>query len=48
MIEQHGGPLRIVSHGLDKYGRWVVELFATSGVSLNELMVQQGHAKPYM
>ncbi len=48
MVQQAGGPLRMISHGLDKYGRWVVELFAASGASLNDLMVEQGHAAPYM
>lgn len=32
----------------DKYGRWLVTLFpAQGGVSLNDWMIQQGHAKPY-
>ncbi len=30
----------------DKYGRWLAEVF-DGNVSLNQLMISSGHAKPY-
>lgn len=44
MIAGHTGKFRIISHGLDKWGRWLVTIFAGSGVSLNDMMIQKGHA----
>ncbi len=44
--------LKVVSYKTDKYGRWLAEIFIQdrSGVekSVNRLMVESGHAVPYM
>lgn len=47
------GKLRVRTHkpGRDKYGRYLVELFYTSGendVCLNEQLLTLGYAKPYL
>ena len=37
----------IESHGKDKYGRWLIDLYAGT-TNLNDLLVSSGHAQPYM
>lgn len=40
------GNVLLQSHGKEKYGRILGELFS-SGISLNNIMVAEGHAKEY-
>jgi len=42
-----GKPILAKAAGREKYGRALVDLFV-DGVSLNRLMVDSGHAVPYL
>lgn len=44
MIAQGGGRYIVLSHGLDKYGRWLVDVLVGGGKTLNQLMIERGHA----
>jgi endonuclease YncB( thermonuclease family) len=45
------GPIRVISNGQDKYGRWLAVLFVTlpdnTEINVNETMVKEGHAVVY-
>jgi micrococcal nuclease len=41
-------PVRIVSHGKGKYGRWLVEIFTDSSTSVNSKLILEGHAEHYI
>lgn len=42
-------PLRIMSKGLDKYGRWLALIYADGNPkSVNSLLIEAGHAVTFM
>ena len=38
----------VKSHGKGKYGRWLVDIIDDSGKSINQMLITEGHAKPYL
>jgi micrococcal nuclease len=43
-----GDKLLLKSKALDKYKRPIAHVFTKDGLCVNELLVSNGHAKPYM
>jgi endonuclease YncB( thermonuclease family) len=43
-----GDKLLLKSKALDKYKRPIAHVFTKDGLNVNEQMVSNGHAKPYM
>jgi endonuclease YncB( thermonuclease family) len=45
------GPLRLVSYEMDKYGRWLADIYVTPPglpeIWINQNLIKQGHALPY-
>jgi endonuclease YncB( thermonuclease family) len=45
------GPIRVVSTGQDKYGRWLAVLYVTlpdnTEINVNETMIKEGYAAVY-
>lgn len=48
LLIANAGDLEIETVKRDKYGRWLAEIrIASTGHSINQQMVTEGHAKPY-
>lgn len=43
-----GPEFRITTTKADKYGRWLVTIYPPTGMSINDQMVADGFAVPYM
>jgi len=48
LLEKCEYEVKFVSHGLDKYGRSLATLIDKDGVDLNQQLIMEGHAEPYI
>lgn len=44
MLEQSAGEVRVEVRGREKYGRWLSDLYVSSGICINDLLVKEGFA----